>query len=229
MKTFIYLFLMTSLFCCSKTSFSQNETIKEADTECKKGIDSAKVNIQNQHYEYKVYGTRISNYHTFSKLVREKYSIKVSYDVGCLVFEKEECYSDYMNKKTREKYGKFEIEEIWNEANYIDSVGLGNRRAFFEAGNEKMYNLIYSNLDFTKIYEEEKKHRIFVQIHIDTTGKAKVDSVVRTNSIETRQEIKRAIELLPKWIIATRDGKAIAQKFNLTLLFSEEIRKKYNK
>ena len=172
MKTFIYLLICISIFFFPKTVFSQNN-----DLECQQGIDSAKVKIEKGEYEYKIYGTSINNYHTFSRLLQNGHSIKVSYDIGCVVFEKEECYSNYMNTKTREKYGKAEIEKVWQKAKYMDSVGLGDRNAVFEEGNEKMYQLIYSNLDWKKTdfyknpekYEEEKKHKVFVQIHIDYT------------------------------------------------------------
>lgn len=230
MKLLICVLLFLLSFIFSTSCFSQTEN------ECQKGIDSAKVHIEKGEYEYKIYGTSISNYQTFSRLLHEKYSIKVSYDIGCLVFEKEECYSNYMNKKTREKFGSTIIEKTWQKAKYMDSVGLGDRSAVFEAGNDKINEFIYSNLNWYKLdfyknkdqNKEDKKYRVYAKTHIDTLGNVKVDSVFRINSLEVRQEIKRVIELLPKWKTATKDGKVIEQMLLIPLFFSEEIRKKYD-
>ncbi|WP_338769775.1 hypothetical protein WAF17_10515 [Bernardetia sp. ABR2-2B] len=231
MKIFIYLSICISSFFFPKTVFSQNN-----DLECQQGIDSAKVHIEKGNYTYLVFGLNSSNSYTFGRLLYKDYGINVAY-MGCIVYQEPECYSNYMKEKIKEKFGSTIIEKTWQKAKYMDSVGLGDRNSVFEEGNEKMNEFIYSNLKWYKLdfYEskyqnkEDKKYRAFAQIHIDTLGNVKVDSIVRIHSLEFRQEVKRVIEILPKWTTATKNGKIIEQKFSLALSFSEEIRKKYNK
>ncbi len=231
MKILICGILFTFLLVFSMFCFGQNKN-DTIDIECQKGIDSAKIDIQRGEYKYLIFGYLTNPIHTFSKLMYKEHNIKVVY-MGCVVFEKEECYSNFMDKKINEKYGNNSVDKLWQKAKYMDSVGLGNRNAVFEEGNEKMYQLIYSNLDWKKIElyknKEDKKNRVFVKIHIDTLGNVKVDSIFKTTSLELKKEIKRVIELLPKWTTATKNGKVIEQKFSIALFFSEEIRKKYGK
>lgn len=231
MKILICGILFTFLLIFSMFCFGQNKNYT-IDIECQKGIDSAKIDIEKGEYKYLIFGYLTNPIHTFSRLMYKEHTIKVVY-MGCVVFEKEECYSNFMDEKINKKYGTHSVDKLWQKAKYMDSVGLGDRDAVFEAANEKMYQFIFSNLNWKKIdlykNKEEKKNRVFVQIHIDTLGKAQVDSIFQTTSLELKKEIKRVIELLPKWKTATKNGKIIEQRFNISLHFSEEIRKKYAK
>lgn len=236
MKTLIYLLLFIYSTYFSTFCFSQNENALNSEAECQKGIDSAKIDIEKGEYSYLVFGLNSNNSYTFGRLLYKEYGIKVPY-MGCIVYRREECYSEYMNEKIRKKFGSTIIEKTWQKAKYMDSVGLGDRNAVFEEGNEKMYDFIFSNLNWYKLdfyrnknqNKEDKKHKVFAQIHIDTLGSVKVDSIVRTNSLECKKEIKRVIESLPKWTTATKNGKVIEQKFFIPLIFSKEIRRKYRK
>lgn len=233
MKAIIYLSILICSICFSVSSFSQNQRV--TDVECQKGIDSAKVHIEKGNYTYLVFGLNASNSYTFGRLLYKEYGINVIY-MGCIVYQEPECYSNYMEEEIKKKFGANIIEKTWQKAKYMDSMGLGDRNAVFEGGDKKMYEFIYSNLNWSKIEVFEslsnskgkQKNKVFVQIHIDTMGNVKVDSIHRANSLESKIEVKRVVEALPKWIPATRNGKKIEQKFHFALLFSEEMRKKYD-
>lgn len=193
--------------------------------DCQAGTDSAKSDFSKGILKTYIFG--LTNTFTYGKILQDKYGIQVIY-WGCIVDEKWDCYSNYMDEKIKEKYGKYFFEEVSKKAQELDSMGKGDRLSTFKSGETGLRKFVYCNLDLTKInYSDDKKGKVYLRFTIDSTGKVANVKILKSTNLNYNNEAIRIINLMPHWTVGTENGKVINQEWNLPIIFDNEWKKKY--
>lgn len=211
------IFILTA-FCFCNYSIAQTD-------ECQIGIDSAKADYSKGILRTYIFG--LTNTFTFGKLLREDYGIETIY-WGCIVDERRDCYSNFMDEKIKAKFGNDIFEKVAKKAQQLDSIGKGDRESVFPGGETALMKFVYCNLDLTKAnYSESKKGKVYLQFVIDTTGRPTEIKVIKTPNEDYSQEAIRLISLMPNWTTATQNGKTFKQKWHLPIVFDNDWKEKY--
>ena len=156
------LFVLNIVFLCTN-SFAQT-------VECQSGTDSAKVDFSKGILRTYIFG--LTDSYTFGKILKDEYGIDAVY-WGCIVEEKWECYSEYMDSKIKEKFGNDIFEKVSKKSQQMDSLGKGDRQATFPGGEMALMKFVYCNLDLAKAkYSLDKKGRVYLKFTIGMDGKA---------------------------------------------------------
>lgn len=212
-----FLFILMIVFLCNN-SFAQTD-------ECQIGIDSAKSDYSKGILRTYIFG--LTNTFTFGKLLKDEYGIEVVY-WGCIVEEKWDCYSKFMDEKIRAKFGDDIFEKASKKSHQIDSAGNGDRQSEFPGGEMELMKFVYCNLDLTKAnYSESKKGRVYLQFAIDSTGRPVDIKVMKTPNEDYSKEAIRLVNLMPNWTSATQNGKTIKQQWNLPIVFDNDWKEKH--
>lgn len=93
----------------------------------------------------------------------------------------------------------------------------------YPGGMEKLANFIQYNIKEPKGVKrsELKCNKVFVKFLIQADGKVADISITKgTGSILLDEEAKRLVSIMPNWIPATQNGKAVPIYFNLPIKFS---------
>jgi len=210
-------FILSIVFLCN-SSFAQT-------SECQLGIDSAKVDFKNGILRTYLFG--LTDSFTYGKILKDTYGVEAIY-MGCIVEEKWDCYSTYMDSQIREKYGNDIFEKIYRSAHQLDSLGKGDRQASFPYGEEALMKFVYRNLDLVKAkYSPNKKGIVFLSFTVDTDGKPIDIKILKTPNKDFSNEAIRLINKMPKWVSATRNGECVSQYWNLPIVFDRKRKEKY--
>jgi len=213
----LIIFILTA-FCFCNYSFAQTD-------ECQIGTDSAKVDFSDGILRTYIFG--LTNSFTFGKILKNDYGIDAVY-WGDIVDERWDCYSKFMDQKIKEKFGDDIFENALKKSQQLDSLGKGDRQSEFPGGEIELMKFIYCNLDLTKAnYSESKKGRVYLQFSIDTTGRPTDIKVMKTPNEDYSKEAIRLVNLMPRWTIATQNGIAIKQQWNLPIVFDNDWKEKH--
>lgn len=130
MRKFLYFIFFFPLICFAQkleiktnTDFiSIDPKVIYTERNCEKGNEKAKLDFENEVYNFFTYGLTISLNENEKKInekvhkyLKDKYSINYEHK-GCVVFEDEKCYMETMNKLIDNKFGKNYFENKLEEA-----------------------------------------------------------------------------------------------------------------
>ncbi len=199
-------------------------TFAQAD-DCQSGTDTAKADFSNGILRTYLFG--LTHSFTFGKILKDDYGIDVIY-WGCIVDEKWDCYSKYMDERIKEKYGKDIFEKVAKKSWQLDSLGMGDRQSTFPGGERELMKFVYCTLDLEKAkYSDDKKGRVNLQFSIDTDGKVTDIKVVKGLNADYNSEAIRIMSLMPKWTSETQNGKAVKKTWYLPIVFDNDWRQKH--
>ena len=211
------IFILTA-FCFCNYSFAQTN-------ECQIGTDSAKADYSKGILRTYIFG--LTNTFTYGKLLKDEYGIEAIY-WGCIVDERRDCYSKFMDEKIKAKFGDDIFKKAAKKSQQIDSIGKGDRQSAFPGGERELMKFVYCNLDLKKAnYTESKKGRVYLQFVIDATGRPADIKVMKTVNEDYSKEAIRLINLMPNWTTATQNGKTIKQQWNLPIVFDNDWKEKH--
>ena len=127
-----------------------------------------------------------------------------------------------------EKDYEFEFKEgkLLNIKIYDNSK---SRKSIYSQNQEKLVDFIYSNIDWNKLPISQKRIRVIVRFSANENGKIdKIEIFKGDNKIFNKEAI-RVIKLIPDWDVFYFKGTHFRLPWNMSILFSEENRKKYGK
>jgi hypothetical protein len=204
--------------CYCNYSFAQTD-------ECQIGIDSAKSDYSKGILRTYIFG--LTNSFTFGKLLKDEYGIQAVYR-GCIVDERWDCYSKFMEEKIKAKFGDDLFEKASKKSQQLDSSGKGDRQSAFPGGEIALMKFVYCNIDLTKAnYSENRKGRVYLQFTIDRTGRPINIKVLKTPNEEYSKEAIRLVNLMPNWTSATKNGKPIKRQWNLPIVFDHDWKEQH--
>ena len=97
----------------------------------------------------------------------------------------------------------------------------------FPGGWDALGKFVKDNLRYPKGYTDGG--RVIVQFVVDHDGTVADATVVRSVSPELDAEALRVVRSMPRWKPGTQDGKAVAVRFTLPVLFNSGIRESFPK
>lgn len=212
----LLLLLIVLGFC--RHTFAQTD-------ECQIGTDSAKADYSKGIMRVYIFG--LTNSFTYGKLLKTEYGIDAVYP-GCIVERKWDCYTNWMDEKIKAKFSDDIFEKVAKKAQYLDSIGKGDRQAAFPGGESALMKYVYCNLDLTRAnYSEGNEGKVYLQFAIDTAGRPTDINVLKTPNEAYSKEAIRLINRMPDWTPATQNGKPMKQLWNLPIVFDIDFKEKH--
>lgn len=101
-------------------------------------------------------------------------------------------------------------------------------RSEYEKDDDKRKDFIYSNIDWNKLPQDDKKDvKVFASVTVDSIGN--IDSVLIRRSTDDRynDEISRVLKQIPQWSVFYRHGQFLPINWSIQVFIDKKIRRKY--
>jgi hypothetical protein len=234
-----FILLLLSVFSCQKIQkskqFEEQQRIvisqnTEDGNECEKGKEEAMNDFQKDDFGLYFYGLPNPRFNNWVRLMREEYKLKVR-GGGDIIDVEGDCYNKIMNQKIKEKFGKNAFKRIEEKLDSLYEIGLGDRNAEFQGGEEEFLKYIYCNLKDDLFHKEDDIPLIAVKIIIDESGmvqeiEVKLRKYIAEDDTKFEANVIGVLKNMPKWIPAIKNKSPIKYGFIMPIRFDKKMKEK---
>lgn len=220
MKNLIYI-LILSLLNCQNSPQSQS-----SDTECEKGVQAAKEDIQAKKLGLYFFGLPTPRFNTRVRLLTETYGIR-NKGGGDIITQEGKCYNEVMKLQIEKKFGESFFRALDEKVDSLYSKNLGDREASFPGGRHAIDSILACNLNFFNVKgSDNTKPLVYVQFLVGSDGAVKDVGIRKGFNAKFDNEALRVIGMMKGWIPAIENAKPVDSRVILQVRFDPILKKR---